>query len=44
MSREQWPREAGMRPAANAAGHRQDSTLILTGLTEASDMCSMKRQ
>ena len=38
------PREAGMRPAANAAGRRQDGALILSGLTEASGMSSMKRR
>jgi len=38
------PREAGMRPAANAAGRRQDSVLILSGLTEASGMSSIKRR
>jgi hypothetical protein len=44
MSREQGPREAGMRPAANASGRRQDGVLILSGLTEASGMSSMKRR
>ncbi len=34
----------GMRPAANAAGRRQDGVLILSGLTEASGMSSMKRR
>jgi hypothetical protein len=38
------PREAGMRPAANAAGRRQDCILILSGLTEASGMSGMKRR
>ena len=29
MSREQGPREAGMRPAANAAGRRQNGALVM---------------
>ncbi len=35
MSREQGPREAGMRPAANGAGRRQDGVLVICDLTEA---------
>ena len=31
-------REAGMRPAANAAGRRQYGVLVLAGITEASGM------
>jgi hypothetical protein len=42
MSREQGAREAGMRPAATAAGRRQDGVLNFSGLTEASGMSSMK--
>lgn len=35
MSREQGAREAGMRPAANAAGRRRHGMSVLFGLTEA---------
>ena len=38
MSREQGPREAGMRPAANVAGRRRHGMTDLLGFTEASDM------
>jgi len=38
MSREQGPREAGMRPAANVAGRRQGGAMSLPGLTEATHM------
>jgi len=38
MSREQGPRAAGMRPAANVAGRRRHGMPGLFGLTEASDM------
>jgi len=38
MSREQGPREAGMRPAANVAGRRRHGVPVLFSLTEASDM------
>jgi len=35
MSREQGPRAAGMRPAANVAGRRQVDASILLSLKEA---------
>jgi hypothetical protein len=35
MSREQGPREAGMRPTANAAGRRQCGGEIVTSDKEA---------
>ncbi len=38
MSREQGPREAGMRPAANVAGRRRGSIRGFTGLAEAAPM------
>ncbi len=45
MSRAQGPRaKRGDATAANAAGRRQDGVLILSDLTEASGMSSMKRR
>ncbi len=40
MSREQGPREAGMRASANAAGHRREG---VSGYTKLSEVTGMSR-
>jgi len=37
MSREQGPREAGMRPAASAAGRRRYGVMFLFSFAEAAE-------